>query len=95
MEPVENNCGAGSRSIVFDPEGKVRPCAMFPEEFSGTVLFKPDVRSKITEIISPRKSICGDCEFLNYCAGCFLRGWVKCKWGHSQKVEEVFRWLKS
>ncbi|MZP64481.1 bacteriocin biosynthesis protein AlbA, partial [Staphylococcus pseudintermedius] len=27
-----NNCGAGWRSIVMDPNGNIRPCALFPKE---------------------------------------------------------------
>lgn len=90
------NCGAGSRTIVFDYQGESRPCALFPLEFSRlkvhTNLF---IRQRLAEIISPREEVCGGCSFINFCRGCLLRGWLKfteinCEWGKSQKISEVF-----
>lgn len=72
VEPIYNNCGTGSKSIVITPEKRVKPSAMFPKEFSGNALFlDSSLRFAFHNLISPRKSICKECEFLNYCAGCF------------------------
>lgn len=101
LSTTTKNCGAGSRSIVFDPEGKLRPCPMFPtEKFSRFALRNSELRNKLSQIVSPRQSICGPCQFRAYCYGCILRGALKfketkCTWGKSQDIESIFTSLKS
>jgi len=94
-DPHKNNCGAGSQSLVFDPEGKPRPCPFAPLEFTSSAYNKKEFRNKIAQVISPRETICGNCEWLLYCKGCIIRGWfkfkeIKCQWGVVQKIEDIF-----
>ena len=79
-----NNCGAGWRSIVMDPNGNVRPCALFPKEFvignlkeqSYQDVFSSEIVNRLYLLQSPQKSsLCSDeCSFKDYCAGCYLKG---------------------
>ncbi|MGB9722109.1 MAG: hypothetical protein ACPL28_11615 [bacterium] len=91
-----NNCGAGSRTIVFDHMGRSRPCALFPADFAQFAFHNNEtLRRRIAEVISPREEICGNCNFINFCKGCILRGWLRfkgsnCVWGRSQKIHEIF-----
>jgi radical SAM protein with 4Fe4S-binding SPASM domain len=96
-----HNCGAGARCVVFAPDEKLRPCPMFPaDEFSGLALQDATLREKLTQIVSPNMKVCGECKYLPYCGGCFLRGWIKyketqCEWGKSQHIDEIFDALRS
>lgn len=79
-----NNCGAGWRSVVMDPHGNIRPCALFPKEFkignlkkqSYQDVFSSEVVNRLYLLQSPQKSeFCSDeCKFKDYCAGCYLKG---------------------
>ncbi|MGS3970862.1 radical SAM protein [Staphylococcus pseudintermedius] len=79
-----NNCGAGWRSIVMDPNGNIRPCALFPKEFvignlkeqSYKDVFSSEIVNRLYSLQSPQKSkFCSDeCSFKDYCAGCYLKG---------------------
>ncbi|MFO3693554.1 radical SAM protein [Staphylococcus felis] len=79
-----NNCGAGWRSIVMDPNGNIRPCALFPKEFvignlkeqTYEEVFSSEIVNRLYLLQSPQKSsFCSDkCGFKDYCAGCYLKG---------------------
>ncbi|AKP46488.1 MULTISPECIES: subtilosin maturase AlbA [Bacillus] len=79
-----SNCGAGWRSIVVDPYGNVRPCALFPKTFSlGNILtdsyeniFKSPIVHKLWKLQSPKFSehCKKGCPFNGYCGGCYLKG---------------------
>lgn len=79
-----DNCGAGWRSIVIDPFGNVRPCALFPKTFSlGNVInssyedvFSSEMVTQLWRLQAPRVSKnCQDgCPFNQYCGGCYLKG---------------------
>ncbi|UXR76160.1 MULTISPECIES: SPASM domain-containing protein [unclassified Staphylococcus] len=80
----DDNCGAGWRSIVMDPNGNIRPCALFPKEFvignlkkqSYEEVFSSEIVNHLYSLQSPQKSsFCSDeCSFKEYCAGCYLKG---------------------
>ncbi|PCF85758.1 radical SAM/SPASM domain-containing protein [Staphylococcus delphini] len=83
-ENKANNCGAGWRSIVMDPNGNIRPCALFPKEFkignlkdsSYEEVFSSDIVNKLWKLQSPQSSsLCSkECPFSDYCTGCYLKG---------------------
>jgi hypothetical protein len=74
---------------------------MFPaDEFSGHALRDDALRDKIYSLVAPHQKVCGDCQFLPYCMGCYLRGYIKyqetqCAWGKSQNIDEIFAALRS
>ncbi|MCY8512998.1 subtilosin maturase AlbA [Bacillus atrophaeus] len=79
------NCGAGWKSIVISPFGEVRPCALFPKEFSLGNIFHDSYESifdsalvhKLWKAQAPRFSEhCkkDKCPFSGYCGGCYLKG---------------------
>lgn len=76
------NCGAGSRSLVVEPDGKLRACVLVrtPESAFGDVSstsFDDVIRGAplrhFSGMPTPTKGECGDCEFLPLCEGCILR----------------------
>lgn len=79
-----SNCGAGWRSVLIDPNGNIRPCALFPKEFSLGNIFKQTYEeifdSKLVHTLwkvqSPRFSdACQkECPSRGYCGGCYLKG---------------------
>lgn len=46
------NCGAGWKSIVISPFGEVRPCALFPKEFSLGNIFMIPMKASLTPLSS-------------------------------------------
>ncbi|KKB33131.1 radical SAM/SPASM domain-containing protein [Bacillus thermotolerans] len=79
-----NNCGAGWRSVVMDPHGNLRPCALFPKNFSlGNLktqdykkIFSGEIVNKLWQLQAPQQSsLCSkECPFSSYCSGCYLKG---------------------
>lgn len=76
------NCGAGSRSLVVEPDGKIRACVLV--QTSGSAF--GDVSSEAFDDVirraplrhfsgmpTPSSAKCGACEFLPLCEGCILR----------------------
>jgi len=85
------NCGAGSRSLVVEPDGKLRACVLVrtPESNFGdvsaedfdNVIQKAPLRH-FSGMPTPSRAECGDCEFLPLCEGCILRpvlAWSRAK----------------
>jgi radical SAM protein with 4Fe4S-binding SPASM domain len=95
------NCGAGSRCVTFAPTKHLRPCPLFPpDEFSGNALRDRALRERLSQVIKPSPDICGQCRFLSFCNGCYLRGWIQyqemqCEWGKSQHIDEIFTALRA
>ncbi|MDD3331200.1 MAG: radical SAM protein [Bacteroidales bacterium] len=105
----KSNCGAGHTSYAMDPFGNIRICATF-DETEGVVgslktmtmhnLFTSEICSLSSKIPPPKPEICGNCEYLYFCMGCFLRGSKKapiigfenCNWA---KEKNVKKWLSS
>ncbi len=103
----KSNCGAGHTSFAMDPFGNIRICATFDEN-EGVVgslktmtiqnTFKNEVCSLSSKISPPKPEICGNCQHLFFCMGCFLRGSKKahvvgienCNWAKDKNVK---KWL--
>lgn len=79
------NCGATKGSITISPNGTLRPCNLFPQDFNlGSVLtegswvqqFRNDEIQKMQQIPSPSiKHGCDErCPNRSYCGGCYLKG---------------------
>lgn len=76
------NCGAGSRSLVVEPDGKLRACVLVRTSESAfgdvsTEAFDDVIRRAplrhFSGMPTPSSAKCGDCEFLPLCEGCILR----------------------
>jgi len=94
------NCGAGSRFYRISPDFKLYPCILIDipigdlnvESMYG--LFQDSPR-KYTKIPGPSKKICGDCNYLLRCEGCFAEGFVnkdkvkKCLWYDNPMVYNI------
>ena len=79
------NCGAAKNSITISPNGYLRPCNLFPQDFfAGSILdngsWKTEIDStiikKLGDIPSPSVEHGCDprCWNLQHCAGCYLKG---------------------
>lgn len=78
------NCGAGSGSVVVDPRGNVRPCAIFPRTRSfGNVLddawpdiFDRSIHLTFSAIPAPHQDhgCLLTCPSFGTCYGCTLKG---------------------
>ena len=78
------NCGAGVGSIVVDPHGNVRPCAIYPRtQAFGNVLeadwptvFDAPIHSTFAAVPAPHHDHgCPlDCQLFGHCYGCVLKG---------------------
>jgi MoaA/NifB/PqqE/SkfB family radical SAM enzyme len=91
--PPQRNCGAGVRSITFDPEKTPRPCPMFPVDLSSRRLFDNSNRVALANIRAPREDTCSGCEHVQYCKNCYLRGYLRwrecpenCRWGITEDI---------
>ena len=94
-DPSDINCGAGVRSLTFDPGKGARPCPMFPADLASQKLLEAEARRVLAEIHAPREDLCSDCSNVYYCKGCYLRGFLewrksdgKCRWGTGQRIGE-------
>ena len=76
------NCGAGHRTAVMGPTGKVRPCLLLPEEYlvigdltlqSVEDVFSNPVTIYLHDLKYPKAETCGDCEWALYCRYCVTR----------------------
>jgi radical SAM protein with 4Fe4S-binding SPASM domain len=81
------NCGLLLKHSSVDPDGNIRPCALFPLNFKiGNIFENLDFseNSFLFEIPEPNKDICGECDFYKYCVGCIYKGLynskVNCKY---------------
>ncbi len=96
-----NNCGAGWKSCLVQPDLKLRPCGMFPIEYSSNILENSDFRKKMYNLQAPSEKFCGECKNIYFCKNCIYRGWVraqeiginKCKWATLNNVEGIMNSL--
>ena len=100
------NCGAGYRTAVLGPTGKVRPCPLLPEEFmvigdltkaSVPQVFSNPVVTYLHDLPAPTAEFCRGCEHELYCRHCYVRGVVVqsrmkelCRWGQSNSIQKWF-----
>lgn len=78
----EGNCGAGWRSLVLGPDGRVRPCVMVePKAMDFGNLLEQDYVSFLKgfdgsffrALGAPGPETCSGCPNDHYCQGCFAR----------------------
>jgi len=94
---LDNNCGAGWKSCLVQPDLKLRPCGMFPPEYSSNILKNKEFRKKMYLLSCPNNEVCDNCKYLYFCKGCIFRGWIKaqeiglinCKWVMDFNVERL------
>nr|WP_275592106.1 subtilosin maturase AlbA [Bacillus atrophaeus] len=67
------NCGAGWESIVISPFGEVRPCALFPKEFSLGNIFHDSYESIFDSALVHKLWKAQAPRMIQICAGNFLR----------------------
>lgn len=85
-EPVLNEiyqytCGAGTKTVAVSPDGNVRPCVLFEQDFSmGNVfaegietVFSPERAGFFANSSGPAVIGCSKCEQFSFCNGCFRR----------------------
>ena len=75
--PNPLNCGLIFKHTVINPEGNLRPCALFPQDFKiGSIKdnFVSEKYKRLGIIPSPNKKICKSCEYFDYCVGCIYKG---------------------
>jgi radical SAM protein with 4Fe4S-binding SPASM domain len=92
------NCGAGSSKFCYNPKGIIRPCPMFPPDFSAQVNIDPTLIKRMRELPEPGGNECLDCEYYYNCKGCILKGWTKakeigeeCSWAITNSVLGLFQ----
>lgn len=75
------HCGGGYRSVVLGPDGSLRPCTMMDPGLTFGNLLRQDYHEIFSantgeyyfNLQMPDESLCGDCRFLYFCKGCFVR----------------------
>jgi len=74
--PNPINCGLIFKHTTIDPEGNLRPCALFPLDFKiGSIRnFVLDKYKILAVLPSPNKKICKSCKYFDYCIGCIYKG---------------------
>lgn len=85
------NCGAGYKLIVIEPDLSVRPCLLIPHHI-GTLdgmsisQFSEANSWRFVDLIAPSQSCCLNCELTRRCRGCIAEGIInhpyvaECKW---------------
>ncbi len=80
MFVLEHGCGTGWRTLIIDPTGNVKLCI-----FGGPVLgniFQQGVyevlrrASRLYSMPPPSEKVCGKCEYLSFCKGCYFRPYI-------------------
>jgi len=103
----EINCGAGYKSAVLGPTGKVRPCLLLPESVltfgdltkeSVSDVFSNPVVPYLHQLKSPNEETCSNCNYELICRYCITRGidsqsiiGSACEWG---KVNNTSKWFE-
>jgi len=101
-----NNCGAGTRSLVLGPTGKIRPCLVLPEKYlvigdatkqSVADILSNPVLSFLHELSSPGPGDCKGCIREMFCRYCYTRGLLAqskfespCPWAKDNLIAEWF-----
>jgi len=101
---ILKNCGGGHRNLTVNWNGIMKPCPMVNADElslgSWTELKSKKVQQKMKayfDLKSPKKEVCGDCNYLAYCYNCILRGLKAskkkdmCLWVEKNKklIEEI------
>ncbi len=102
MVDLVGNCGLGWKSLVVDPQGRLRPCSFLDssefvignaaEEKLSDILSR-DVVFALRELKSPGEKTCKNCKYAMFCKGCVVKGLKmalagnECSWLKSQKRE--------
>lgn len=82
-------CGAGYRTYVMDPAGRIRPCVTFDDRTavygslrtqSPRELFRSEIAAAFAQVVPPQPNVCGQCEHRVFCQGCPLRGLIAAEW---------------
>ena len=107
----ERNCGAGHRTMVLGPTGRLRPCPMFPDtaqaigdlslQSISEALSNPIV-GFFFNLIPPSPVSCGNCDKTYYCRHCLTRGFVTwsserpdCSWAQATGLRGILQPLGS
>ncbi|MCX6580918.1 MAG: radical SAM protein [Candidatus Aminicenantes bacterium] len=75
-----HNCGAGHKNFVLNWDGIIKPCPLIGAEVLSISHWTEIDNEKTQnlfkayfELESPKKEICGDCNYFVYCANCITR----------------------
>jgi len=98
------NCGAGHRTAVMGPAGKVRPCLLLREEYlvigdltvqSVEDVFSNPVTTYLHNLESPSAETCRDCNWALYCRYCITRAILTqeklespCPWAQKNQLDK-------
>ena len=99
-----NNCGAGHRTFVLGPTGKVRPCPVLPESYlvigdltqqNPIDVFSAPAVTQLKDLQSPNAQTCSGCNLEYYCRYCHTRAIMKqedrdnlCRWISENRLEQ-------
>ncbi len=101
------SCGAGYRSVAMAPNGEIRPCVTFDENYGimGSLkdssideVFSNQTIKLMSELKAPTYEVCKECKWTFFCMYCSLRGlmasdWVEeCNWSLQP---DVINWKES
>ncbi len=92
---IKNNCGLPLRHLTIAPNGEVRPCAVFPIEYSlGNIFEQKENFYKLKSVQSlarfkcPNEEICDSCAYYKYCEGCIRAGLQGSNCAYKQYLKE-------
>jgi radical SAM protein with 4Fe4S-binding SPASM domain len=97
---TRHNCGAGVRKLALAPDGKFRPCVLFPVDFGVDKEIVELPREAMQSIAQPTDKTCSHCDSINYCKGCILKATLKtremssaCTWSQSvgKDIEAIWK----
>lgn len=82
MQLGDENCGAGWRTIAINPYGELKACVNENQKLFclGNIddlnVFEKnnDLLELLSEIETPSFKFCKNCDFFQYCQGCFIKG---------------------
>ena|GEM_PF-1146344 len=102
MNAKDLQCGVGNTVISITPTGDIKLCPMAdPNDFPIANIFNDDLykilsKYPILRIKDPKPELCGDCEHVNFCGNCVVRGLKKyhemgnkCSWGKNINLPSV------
>ncbi|MCE7697316.1 MAG: PqqD family peptide modification chaperone [Methanobacterium paludis] len=101
-------CGVGNTVISITPTGDIKLCPMAdPNDFPIANIFNDDLykilsKYPVLQIKDPKPELCGDCEHINFCGNCVVRGLKKyreigdkCSWGKNISLTSVLEGAKN
>jgi radical SAM protein with 4Fe4S-binding SPASM domain len=73
-----SSCGLIFKHNCIEPNGNIKPCALFPSNFTLGNIFNENYFFKnfndLYKLPSPNKEICKNCNYFKYCVGCIYKG---------------------